>query len=90
MKELAYKSASELIRGYKTGRFSPLEVLDAVLDRVDECEGRLNAWRLIDRRRARRRAQLPRHAGLKVLHAGSLTVCRPLSRMSPKQKTGQP
>ena len=57
MKELAYKSASELITGYKTGRFSPLEVLDAVLDRVDECEGRLNAWRLIDRRRARRRAQ---------------------------------
>ena len=43
MKELAYKSASELITGYKTGRFSPLEVLDAVLDRVDECEGRLNA-----------------------------------------------
>ena len=57
MKELAYKSASELIRGYKAGHFSPLEVLDAVLDRVDECEGRINAWRLIDRRRARRRAR---------------------------------
>ena len=57
MKELAYKSASELIRGYKAGHFSPLEVLNAVLDRVDECEGRLNAWRLIDRRRARRRAR---------------------------------
>ena len=57
MKNLAYKSASELIRGYKTGRFSPLEVLDAVFDRIDECEGRLNAWRLIDRRRARRRAR---------------------------------
>ena len=57
MKELSFKSASELVRGYKTGRFSPLEVLDAVLDRVDECEYRLNAWRLIDRKRARRRAR---------------------------------
>jgi len=57
MKELSFKSASELVRGYKTGRFSPLEVLDAVLDRVNECEDRLNAWRLIDRKRARRRAR---------------------------------
>ena len=32
MKDLAYKSASELIRGYKTGRFSPLEVLDVYRD----------------------------------------------------------
>ena len=54
---LAFKSAAQLVRGYKAHRFTPLDVLAAVLARVDECEPQVNAWRLVDRRRARRVAQ---------------------------------
>ena len=43
VKYLAFKSATELIKGYRAGQFTPLEVL-AVLARVDQCEARVNAW----------------------------------------------
>jgi aspartyl-tRNA(Asn)/glutamyl-tRNA(Gln) amidotransferase subunit A len=55
--ELAFKSASQLLAGYKAKRFTPLEVLDAVLGRIERCDGTLNAFRLVDVRRAKRAAR---------------------------------
>ena len=51
------KSAMDLIRGFRAGQFTPLEVLDAVLGRIEVCEPTLNAFRLVDRRRARHAAR---------------------------------
>jgi aspartyl-tRNA(Asn)/glutamyl-tRNA(Gln) amidotransferase subunit A len=54
---LAYKSASALLAGYKAKRFTPLEALDAVLARIAQCDPTLNAFRLVDVRRAKRAAR---------------------------------
>lgn len=56
-KDLTNKTATQLLRGFKAKHFSPLEVLDAKLTRIDECEPVLNAFRLVDKRRARRAAK---------------------------------
>ena len=57
MNELHFYTAIQLARGYSQGEFSPLEAIDAVLARIDYCESRLNAWRLVDNRRARSQAR---------------------------------
>jgi len=56
MTDLAFKSASQLITGYRARRFSPVEALDAVLARIERCEPKLNAFQRVDPRRARRAA----------------------------------
>ena len=57
MNELHFYTAIQLAGGYSRGHFSPLEVIDAVLARIDHCESQLNAWRLVDNRRARSQAR---------------------------------
>jgi aspartyl-tRNA(Asn)/glutamyl-tRNA(Gln) amidotransferase subunit A len=46
-------SAAELVGGYREGRFSPVEVVAASLDRAEALQDRLNAFVLIDREGAR-------------------------------------
>ena len=54
---LEYATACALIDGYRAKRFSPLEVLDAVLARIDAVEPQLNAFQLVDAAAARRSAR---------------------------------
>ena len=55
--DLALLPASELVRGYKTRAFSPVEVLDASLAQIAECNPRVNAYYLVDADGARAAAQ---------------------------------
>jgi len=57
MNELHFYTAIQLAKGYSQGEFSPLEAIDAALARIDHCESQLNAWRLVDNRRARSQAR---------------------------------
>jgi aspartyl-tRNA(Asn)/glutamyl-tRNA(Gln) amidotransferase subunit A len=50
--ELARLSATELIREYRRGSLSPVEVTKAVLARIEECDGAVNAFRIVDGDRA--------------------------------------
>ena len=42
--ELCFAAAQELVRGYRDKTFSPLEVVDAVLARIDAINPRINAF----------------------------------------------
>jgi aspartyl-tRNA(Asn)/glutamyl-tRNA(Gln) amidotransferase subunit A len=42
--EFAYRSAEELIAGYASGQFSPVEVTEAMLDRIERLNPELNAF----------------------------------------------
>ena len=55
--ELAYKSADALLSGYRAKRFTPPEVLAALLERIEALEPTLNAWQLVDAEQARRAAR---------------------------------
>ena len=57
MAELAYKSVSELIAGFRAKRFTPLDVLEAVFARIEHLQPTLNAYQLLDASRARRSAR---------------------------------
>jgi aspartyl-tRNA(Asn)/glutamyl-tRNA(Gln) amidotransferase subunit A len=46
--DLTMLTAAELLEGYKSLSISPVEVLRAVLDRLDQQQPRLNAFRLVD------------------------------------------
>ncbi|TSA15408.1 MAG: amidase, partial [Betaproteobacteria bacterium] len=46
--ELAYTSATELVRRFRAKQLSPVEVTQAVLARIREFNPRLNAYCLID------------------------------------------
>jgi len=50
-------SAVELVSGYRDGRFTPLEVVEASLERAEALQDRLNAFVLIDRQGAMEEAQ---------------------------------
>jgi aspartyl-tRNA(Asn)/glutamyl-tRNA(Gln) amidotransferase subunit A len=54
--DLAGLSARQMLEGYASGRFSPIEVLDAVHERMDRLEPELNAFVYREDERARRRA----------------------------------
>ena len=47
--ELIRKTAGDLAVGYEKGDFTPVEVARAVFDRIEAVDGRLNAFRLLDR-----------------------------------------
>lgn len=47
--ELIAKSAGDLAVGYEKGDFSPVEVAEAVFARIEAVDGRLNAFRVLDR-----------------------------------------
>jgi aspartyl-tRNA(Asn)/glutamyl-tRNA(Gln) amidotransferase subunit A len=46
--DLTTLTAAELLEGYGGGAFSPVEVLQAMLDRLAQVQPRLNAFRLVD------------------------------------------
>ena len=47
--DLIYMSAGDLVRGYERHDFSPVDVAEAVFARIDAVDGRLNAFREVDR-----------------------------------------
>lgn len=55
--DLVYTSAAALISGYRAKRFTPLDVLAAVLARIEALEPTLNAWQLVDAGQATRAAR---------------------------------
>lgn len=55
--ELALMSAVELAAGYRTRRFSPVKVVDAVLARIERVNPRLNAFCTVTADTARREAK---------------------------------
>jgi aspartyl-tRNA(Asn)/glutamyl-tRNA(Gln) amidotransferase subunit A len=55
--DLALLSAADLAAGYRDRRFSPVEVIDAVLARIARLDPRLNAFRLVDGEAARAAAR---------------------------------
>jgi len=50
-------TAVELVSAYRSGELSPVEVTTAVLDRIEERDGELNAFCLVDRESAVAQAQ---------------------------------
>ena len=60
--ELAALSAVELAAGYRARHFSPVEVIDAVLARIERVNGRLNAFCQVTADAARREAKLAESA----------------------------
>ena len=54
---LADKSATAMLDGFAAKRYSPCEVLEAVLKRIEARQPTLNAFQLIDAKRARRAAR---------------------------------
>ncbi|MDX3906060.1 MAG: amidase [Pigmentiphaga sp.] len=57
MSDLPFLSLSQLARGFQRKEFSPVEVLDAQLDRIQALNPRLNAFTVMDAERARAAAQ---------------------------------
>ncbi|MER8949868.1 amidase [Mesorhizobium sp. M0809] len=57
MTDLADYSATDLLRGFQKQKFSPLEVLDSVLERIQQVDPILNAFVMIDPDRARAAAR---------------------------------
>ena len=55
--DLIYLSAADLTAGFRRKRFSQVEVIDAVLERIAALEPKLNAWQLVDEKAARRQAK---------------------------------
>ena len=55
--DLVTMSAAALVSGYRARRFTPVDVLDATLGRIEALEPLLNAWQLVDARAARRDAR---------------------------------
>jgi aspartyl-tRNA(Asn)/glutamyl-tRNA(Gln) amidotransferase subunit A len=51
-------SAAELAAGYQARRFSPVEVVDALLDRIAALDGRINAFVRLDAEAARDAARI--------------------------------
>ncbi len=54
---LATLSASEMLDGYRSGRFSPAEVIEDVLQRIAALDPAINAFITLDADQARRQAQ---------------------------------
>lgn len=50
--EIAVMPAVELRRRYRAGELTPVEVVEALLDRIERIDGAVNAWCLVDRERA--------------------------------------
>ena len=54
---LADMSAHAMVKGFGAKRFSPTEVLEAVLNRIAQRQPTLNAFQLVDEKKARRAAR---------------------------------
>ncbi|MCC5812222.1 MAG: amidase [Ectothiorhodospiraceae bacterium] len=78
-REITRLSAEDLRRQYATGELDPVAVTRAVLDRAERLEGRLNAFRLIDREAALRDAEASaerwrRHRPLSALDGVPISI----------------
>lgn len=62
MNELTSLSAAELLEGYQSGRFSPVEVIDALAARIDRLDPHLGAFTALCLERARAEALLAESA----------------------------
>lgn len=72
MTELNQRTALELLAGYKAKQFSPSEVLEAVLHRIDACEPKINAMYIVARDSARVAAKAATERWLKGAPIGPL------------------
>ena len=54
---LAFLTAQQLLDGYRSGAFSPVEAVEAVLARIDTHNPAINAFMLVDHDGARAGAQ---------------------------------
>ncbi|MER6926690.1 amidase family protein, partial [Streptomyces spiralis] len=54
--DLCARTATELVAGYRDNNLSPVEVVDAVLDRIERLDPLVNAYCLVDPESARRDA----------------------------------
>ena len=70
--DLAEPSAAELVEGYAAGDFTPVEATEAALARIEERDGDLNAFVLVDRDSAIASAQ----ASGSALEGGGDPGCR--------------
>lgn len=80
--DLAELSAAELVEGYAAGDFTPVEATEAALARIEERDGDLNAFVLVDRDSAIASAQASAarwRAGRPWVPA---TACPPTSKTS--------
>jgi aspartyl-tRNA(Asn)/glutamyl-tRNA(Gln) amidotransferase subunit A len=59
--ELWRLDAAELVEGYSRGLFTPVDALDACLERMAKCQPALNAMVLVDRQGARAAAEASWH-----------------------------
>ena len=77
MTDLAFTDAADLVALYGRREASPLEALDACLERIDAVNGVLNAYVTVDRDGARggRRGSSPTPRS-----PGRCTACRSASR----------
>ncbi|WP_300344500.1 amidase [Nesterenkonia sp.] len=57
MTDLADLTAAELLAGYDSGEFTPVDAVEAVLQRIEERDGELNAFVLVDPESARAQAE---------------------------------
>ena len=55
--ELCFMSATELVARIRRGDVSPVEIVDALLARIDEFDGEINAYTTVIEEQARRAAQ---------------------------------
>ncbi len=70
--ELAYASATELVRRYRAKQLSPVEVAQAVLARIRELNPRLNAYCLVDEEGAIKAARAAEARWMKDAPLGAL------------------
>src|SRR5215813_12201818 len=74
-----YSTFAGLSAGIRSKKISPVEIVDAVLGRIAECEGRLNSFSHLDADRARRQARsaedaVQRGEQLGALHGIPLSI----------------
>ncbi|RWK79020.1 MAG: amidase [Mesorhizobium sp.] len=72
MTNLATYSANDLVQGFQSREFSPVEVLDSVLERVEQLNPTLNAFAMIDPDRARAAARASEDRWAKGAPVGSV------------------
>ena len=71
-KELAYKSATELLELYRTKKVSPVEVTKSILDRIDRYNELFKAYRMVDHEGALEKARASEERWMKGEPVGLL------------------
>ena len=83
-------SATELVAAYRAGERSPVEEAEAALGRIEERDGELNAFCLVDAERGARPTRgRPRRAGPAASRPARSTACRSASRTCWSPRAGR-